>query len=308
MSITAKVTAIAAVFLLVPVVLIAAAIGAASSLLGGSSGASPSQTALADIPADYLSLYLQAPQTCPGLDWAILAAIGKVESDHGRSTQPGVHSGSNYAGAQGPMQFLPTTFAQYSQPIPPNGVTPATPYDPVDAIYAAARMLCANGARDGRDIHAAVFSYNHSEDYVAQVLDIAQHYRSTTGGPAALAAVAFARAQLGKPYIWGGNGNPGFDCSGLTKAAYATAGITLPRVAQDQYNAGPLLPAGQPLQPGDLVFFGTSTANVSHVGIAISPTEMIDAPDVGLSVRAEPIWTSNLVGATRPAAAPARQL
>ncbi|MEV6608889.1 bifunctional lytic transglycosylase/C40 family peptidase [Kutzneria sp. NPDC051319] len=308
MSTTAKIAVIAAVFLLVPVVLIAAAVGAASSLLGGSSGAGPSQAALADIPADYLSLYLQAAQTCPGLDWAVLAAIGKVESDHGRSTLPGVHRGSNYAGAQGPMQFLPTTFVQYSQPIPPGGVTPATPYDPVDAIYAAARMLCANGAQDGRDVHAAVFSYNHSEDYVAQVLDIAQRYRSTTGGPAALVAVAFARAQLDKPYIWGGNGNPGFDCSGLTKAAYAAAGIILPRVAQDQYNAGPLLPAGQPLQPGDLVFFGTSTADVSHVGIAVSPTDMIDAPDVGLSVRVEPIWKSHLVGATRPAAAPGRQL
>jgi cell wall-associated NlpC family hydrolase len=88
--------------------------------------------------------------------------------------------------------------------------------------------------------------------------DASDNYRSTTGGPAALAAVAFARAQLGKPYIWGGNGNPGFDCSGLTKAAYAAAGITLSRVDQDQYNAGPLLPAGQPLQPGDLVFFGNS--------------------------------------------------
>ncbi|MFC0432249.1 bifunctional lysozyme/C40 family peptidase [Kutzneria buriramensis] len=198
------------------------------------------------------------------------------------------------------MQFLPTTFVQYSQPIPPGGVTSATPYDPVDAVYAAVRLLCVNGARDSRDIHAAIFSYNHSEDYVAQVLDIAQQYRAITVPSAALTAVAFAQAQLGKPYIWGGNGNPGFDCSGLTKAAYAAAGVALPRVAQDQYDAGPLLPAGQPLQPGDLVFFGTSTHSVTHVGIAISPTDMIDAPDIGLLVRIDHIGSP--IGAARPTA------
>jgi cell wall-associated NlpC family hydrolase len=62
--------------------------------------------------------------------------------------------------------------------------------------------------------------------------------------------VAFACAQLGKPYVWGGNGDPGFDCSGLTHAAYHAAGIGLPRTAQTQYNAGPLLPPGTPAAPG----------------------------------------------------------
>ena len=75
---------------------------------------------------------------------------------------------------------------------------------------------------------------------------------------AALTAIEFACDQIGLPYQWGGNGpahgDPGFDCSGLTTAAYQTAGILLPRTAQTQYNAGPLLPFGQPLLPGDLVF------------------------------------------------------
>ncbi|MFD0328249.1 C40 family peptidase [Streptacidiphilus monticola] len=62
-----------------------------------------------------------------------------------------------------------------------------------------------------------------------------------------------------------------FDCSGLTQAAYAAAGIHLPRTAQEQYDRGPLLPAGRPIQPGDLVFFGTSTRHITHVGIAVSP-------------------------------------
>jgi cell wall-associated NlpC family hydrolase len=110
---------------------------------------------------------------------------------------------------------------------------------------------------------------------------------------------------LGKPYAWGGNGNPGFDCSGLTKAAYAAAGITLPRVAQDQYNAGPLLPVRTPLQPGDLIFFGTSTTAVTHVGIALSPIDMIDAPDVNEVVRVDHVSLSP-VGATRPGAGAVR--
>jgi cell wall-associated NlpC family hydrolase len=119
---------------------------------------------------------------------------------------------------------------------------------------------------------------------------------------AAMIAIEYARAQIGQPYVWGGDGlhEGGFDCSGLTKAAYAAAGITLPRIAQDQFNAVQAIPAGQPLQPGDLVFFGTSTTAITHVGIVISPTQMINAPDIGLLVRVDRI--SHPVGATRPAA------
>jgi cell wall-associated NlpC family hydrolase len=76
--------------------------------------------------------------------------------------------------------------------------------------------------------------------------------------------------------------------------------VALPRVAQDQYNAGPRLQSGQPVQPGDLVFFGTSTTNITHVGIAISPTDMINAPDVNLLVRIDRIGA--YIGTTRPAA------
>jgi cell wall-associated NlpC family hydrolase len=94
----------------------------------------------------------------------------------------------------------------------------------------------------------------------------------------------------------------GFDCSGLTKAAYAAAGIQIPRKAQWQYDAGPRVPAGQPILPGDLVFFGTGPNAVTHVGIAVSSSHMINAPHRGAVVRIEPIWRSNLVGVTRLAA------
>ena len=86
-----------------------------------------------------LSLYEEAAPTCIGLPWTVLAAIGTVESDNGQSDLPGVHSGANPAGAEGPMQFEPATFAAYDTPVPPGGAKPPSPYDPTDAVFAAAR-------------------------------------------------------------------------------------------------------------------------------------------------------------------------
>lgn len=71
------------------------------------------------------------------------------------------------------MQFEPATFAEYAQPVPPGGANPPTPYDMTDAVFAAARLLCADGARGGADLPAAVFAYNHSEQYVGEVFGIA---------------------------------------------------------------------------------------------------------------------------------------
>jgi cell wall-associated NlpC family hydrolase len=79
-------------------------------------------------------------------------------------------------------------------------------------------------------------------------------------------------------------GDAGFDCSGLTMAAYNAAKITLPRTAQTQYNAGPLVPAGQPLLPGDLVFYGVP-GNVHHVGLYIGAGKMVHAPTFGEPVQ-----------------------
>jgi cell wall-associated NlpC family hydrolase len=303
------------------VVLMAGAAGAGIAPLLGVGDTTPSATATTQIPAGMLALYLQAAATCPGLPWTVLAAIGTVESDNGTSTLPGVHSGANSAGAEGPMQFEPATFAEYDTPIPPGGANPPSPYDPTDAVYAAARDLCANGAENGANLNAAVFAYNHSDSYVTQVLDLAQSYGQTqaqtiAAGTAPGIAVDWALAQVGTPYVWGGETpDVGFDCSGLAQAAYKVAGITLPRVAQDQYDAGPQLPAGTPLEPGDLVFFGGGPTDVSHVGIYVGTqdghTVMVDAPYTGVDVRVEPFpdtigasFGSDIyAGATRPGAA-----
>ncbi|MFF5985945.1 C40 family peptidase [Prauserella flavalba] len=283
------------------IVLAAAGVsGVASAIFGGGASASqPSQAALADIPGNYLALYRQAATTCPGLDWSVLAAIGKIETDHGRSTLPGVHSGENEAHAAGPMQFLQETFdgVVARHPIPPGGANPPSRYNVHDAIYAAAAYLCESGARDNRDLYGAVFTYNNSDSYVSQVLNQAAQYKAadTASGdqapsPQAQQAVNYAQGQLGLPYVWGGNGpeDGGFDCSGLTTAAYESAGITLPRKAQWQYDAGPRLPAGAPLAPGDLVFYGTPS-NIHHVGLYVGAGKILHAPDFG-----QPVQIGNL--------------
>jgi len=119
--------------------------------------------------------------------------------------------------------------------------------------------------------------------------------------PVAAVALSWALGRLGTPYRWGGEGPGGFDCSGLVQAAFAAAGLPLPRVAQDQFDVGPRLARGATLEPGDLVFFGSSTSGVDHVGIVTGPGEMVDAPHTGAVVRVEPIFSNGYVGATRPA-------
>src|SRR5579872_7157402 len=96
------------------------------------------------------------------------------------------------------------------------------------------------------------------------------------GTAAADVAVAWAMARVGTPYRWGGEGPDGFDCSGLVQAAYAAAGVALPRVAQAQFDAGPPLPPAATPGPGDLVFFGADTSHVDHVGIVVGDGEMVD--------------------------------
>ena len=301
------------------VVLIAGAAGAAVSALMPGGGSSPIPIPI-PLPGPLgllgwmLDAYQRADGVCPGMPWTVLAAIGTVESDNGTSTLPGVHSGANPAGAEGPMQMEPATFAQYAQPVPPGGANPPNPYDPVDAAYAAARDLCANGAATPAGLAHAVFAYNHSDAYVTQVITLAASYQGAQAQPVSTragggVAVDWALAQVRTPYIWGGETpGVGFDCSGLVQAAYHAAGINLPRTAQEQYDAGPVLPTGTLLLPGDLVFFGQDPGSVTHVGIVVGPGQMVDAPHSGSLVRVEAFpgevgtdWGGDIVvGFTRP--------
>jgi cell wall-associated NlpC family hydrolase len=294
--------------------LLAGAAGAGIASIFGGGDVAPSATATAQIPPAMLALYQEAAAMCAGLPWSVLAAIGTVESDNGQSDLPGVHSGANSAGAEGPMQFEPATFAEYDTPVPPGGAEPPSPYDATDAVYAAARLLCANGAANGADLSAAVYAYNHSESYVSEVLALAQTYgesqaQTVAAGTAGGVAVDWALAQVGTPYVWGGETpGVGFDCSGLVQAAYKVAGIALPRVAQDQYDATTKLGPGDPVDPGDLLFFGGGADDVTHVGIYVGIGTMVDAPHSGADVRVEatptipgsPWGADVLVGITDP--------
>ena len=168
--------------------------------------------ALADIPPDYLGHYLQAARTCPALSWQLLAGIGKVETNHGRTSAPGVHTGINrYGCCAGPMQFNirngpPSTWDTYGDG------TLAHVYQPQYAIPAAAHKLCtdalATPTPSSHDPcptvlgtpaqHQALYAYNHACWYAHQVLTLATRY---TQPQPVVVIDAFTRALAHNPHL-----------------------------------------------------------------------------------------------------------
>jgi hypothetical protein len=122
--------------------------------------------------SSYLQLFqASAVKYCPSMSWTVLAAIGQIESADGQKMGP------SSAGALGPMQFLPSTWAEWGI----SGFGPPGPpdiMDPFDAVPSAARMLCADGASSGTDtgLRRAIFAYNHADWYVNEVLALAGRY------------------------------------------------------------------------------------------------------------------------------------
>ncbi|HPF81792.1 C40 family peptidase [Nostocoides australiense] len=110
----------------------------------------------------------------------------------------------------------------------------------------------------------------------------------------AAAAIAYAQAQLGKPYLWGGSGPDAFDCSGLTMMAWRQAGVYLSHYTGAQYAETARVPIDQ-LQPGDLVFFGSSGESSHHMGLYVGGGQMIEAPYTGAVIRYASIYRSDLV-------------
>jgi peptidoglycan DL-endopeptidase CwlO len=308
---------------------------------GDSTGSAPqtavSTTAHNSIPANYLADFKQSGSQY-GVPWAVLAGIGEVESNDGRSNLPGVHSGANAFGAAGPMQIGIGGAAGNTwggAPIHPasevvagvatdaDGDGVANVYDPADAIAGAAKYLIGHGVQG--NVSAAIFAYNHLESYVQTVLYWAGLYSAggflvsqvnSASSPDCLTAaeqvqppnqtialiIAFAQAQLGKPYLWGGTGPDAFDCSGLVMMAYRAGGISIPRTSQEQYAWGPRISAGQ-AQPGDLVFFAGSDGTVAapgHVGLVIGKGMMIEAYATGFPIRIASYTDRDPVGFTRP--------
>ncbi|MDQ1713565.1 MAG: hypothetical protein QOE45_3015 [Frankiaceae bacterium] len=286
------------------------------------------------------AIWANAAQPGCALSWSVLAGIGEVESGHAVSagalrpgwdgtasppilgplldgsfpgtprvpdTDGGLLDGNDAVDrAVGPMQFLPSSWAAYA--VDASGDGRADPQNVVDAAAAAGLYLCAGGAdlSNPAQLAVAVRRYNHSDTYVRAVMAAAAGYLAASYGPGpqgvALAAIAFGYAHLGDPYLWGGNG-PLYDCSGLTQAAYRSAGIDIPRTAEQQWQRLPKV-AATDLLPGDLVFFNSGEFQPGlpgHVGIYLGSGLMLDDPHTGAFVRIEPIARfGSWVGAARP--------
>ncbi|MEU8309845.1 NlpC/P60 family protein [Actinomadura sp. NPDC048955] len=288
--------------------------------------------AAAAIPTNYLRLY-QSTGPRYGIAWPVLAGIGKVETDHGHSTLPGVHSGQNFAGAGGPMQFLQATWDSFGVDGDGDGVKDR--YNPADAIPGAANYLKHNHADQGGDrLRSAIYQYNHSWDYVELVLSWAKRYASgaftfgdgnTTGqcapggqasGPLGRRIVTYATRQIGLPYQWAGgdrsgptvgtnsrgDGKSGFDCSGLALYAVyqATGGrLEIPHNTTAQWNLPKLAPVAdkKDLRPGDLIYFGS---DLHHMAIYIGDGKFVHAPQTGDYVKISPMSSrSDYAGARR---------
>ncbi|MFI6148104.1 NlpC/P60 family protein [Streptomyces sp. NPDC051109] len=272
------------------------------------------------VPGKYQALVQKWGLLCPTLSPAVLAA--QLYSESG--WDPDIVSPAD---ARGIAQFIPGTWATHG--IDGDGDGDRDIWDPNDAIPSAAsydcelagsvrnvpgdavsNMLAAYNAGPGAVIkHQGVPPYNETQGYVKAITTLAKSFERPIGRVApsqqAAGAIYFAQKQLGTPYLWGGNGTADqdgrFDCSGLTKAAYESVGIELPRVANDQYNAGSH-PSRDQLLPGDLVFFSDDLTNsraIHHVGLYVGGGYMINAPYTGAVIRFDKIDTPDYFGATR---------
>ncbi|MFJ8158474.1 NlpC/P60 family protein [Streptomyces sp. NPDC094468] len=316
---------------------------------------------VADIPARMLTAYTKAVQQaghytpkCRGIRWPVLAGVAKVESNHaiGRSIATNgdirpkilgvLLNGSGRGGntvavadsdqgrwdgtasgdrAVGPFQFLPSTWASVGQD--GNGDHVADPHNADDASLGAALYLCGNGRDLTRrsQLEAALYAYNRSHAYVADVMGWIDQYTTASKDPhlthmtgTVRTVLDAALSQRGVPYSWGGgtaNGTSygiccspsgksgatikGFDCSGLTLYAFARAGVALPRTAAAQAGVGRRIPASVgtgALKPGDLVFFAYAPgrdSTIYHVGIYMGSGQMINAARPGTSVRLDSV-------------------
>ena len=131
----------------------------------------------------------------------------------------------------------------------------------------------------------------------------AAKYAAQGGSTAVATAIAFAMAQLGKPYQWGAAGPDAYDCSGLVYAAYAAAGIHIARTTYQWQQDGPVIPLSQ-IQPGDLLFSAGSDGTPSdpgHVVMYLGDGQIIQAPQTGEDVQIDPVDLTSVVVATRPA-------
>lgn len=272
------------------------------------------------VPSAYQSIVQEWGNLCPAINPALLAAQLYQESGFNPNAK-------SPAKALGIAQFIPGTWAAHG--VDGDGDGDRDIWDPKDAIPSAASYDCslAKYVKDapGNQTENMLAAYNagayavikyggvppyrETQNYVKTITNLEKSFARPVGrvqpSQQAAGAIYYAQKKLGTEYLWGGNGTADqggrFDCSGLTLAAYREVGIELPRVANDQYNAGPH-PKRDELLPGDLVFFSddlTDSRAIRHVGIYVGGGYMIDAPRPGAVIRFDPVDTPDYFGATR---------
>ncbi|WP_406284014.1 NlpC/P60 family protein [Embleya sp. NBC_00896] len=300
--------------------LLTVGVGAMQSASGSQTGGTTMELAAGTVPAQFQPAIDKWGRLCPEISPALLAAQLYQESGFDPNALSPI-------GAQGIAQFMPGTWPEWATDGDGDGKT--SPWDPDDAIPAAARYDCSlakyvakvPGDRTNNMLAAynagayRVMQYNgippykETQNYVKAIRSLEQSFGVVKAPlqPMALAAgaVNWAQTKLGTPYLWGGEGSAAdggrFDCSGLTQAAYETVGIKLPRVANDQWNAG-RHPSRDQLLPGDLVFFATDLRDprsIHHVGMYVGNGQMIHAPYTGTVIKFGPIDKPDYIGATR---------
>ena len=242
-----------------------AILASAASLLGVGGGApAASSAATAQIPTAMLTLYQQAAATCPGLPWTILAAIGTIESDNGQSTLPGRPQRRQCSGGRRTDAVRAGDLCRVRRTGAARRSGSAEPLRPDRRrLRGGPPALRRRRRRWGRPVGRRV----RLQPLGRPTWRRCSRWRSPTrrgvdrrprppGRPVAddnagAVAVSWALSQIGTPYVWGGETpGVGFDCSGLVQAAYAVAGVALPRVAQDQYDATPKLAPGARTRAG----------------------------------------------------------
>lgn len=302
---------------------------------------------------------------CKNLSWTLLAGIGKIESHHGTfmgrkvidkygdkygNVEPPVIGpvldGTNhtqriydtdngkydndtvYDRAVGPTQFIPQTWESVAQDGDDDGDT--DPQNVFDSALSTAALLCGKGAVDMSDPkteHDAIFRYNHSEQYVSDVLNAKAEYDALgdISGPInasgkAKQIIEAAKSQKGLPYSWGGGdtlgpsygfccspgghsgrGIKGFDCSGLTEYAYGRVKIMIGSTAQAQHDSGKVRVTHQRnlkgAEPGDLLFFSDNPGSgkgIFHVSIYLGGNRQIEAPQPGEVVKESDVRMGSL--------------
>lgn len=293
--------------------------GGADSASAQETGPGGGITTDAPVPGWVRELINKHAGECPQVTASLLAAQLYTESNFNSGAKSPV-------GAVGIAQFMPATWAQHGVDGDGDGVKDIL--NPADAIAAQAKydctlaeevksvpgdstdnMLAAYNAGGGPVIkYGGIPPYPETRDYVRNIRQLASKWADAVkpdapAGKGVARVVSAAKTALGTWYQWGGDcaspykGQSGCDCSSLTKMAWASAGVNLPRTTYDQVHSGTAVKSASQLKPGDLLFSEPGSSGPEHVGMYIGNSQVIDAPHTGAQVRIQSlrVWKPQII-------------